>query len=195
MKFSEFLKREGIFEEVLKCSKCHSDFSHHIYVDDNKGDGLEMLFNFHDTPQGYDYWDTMRNRIGVEVDNFDMVFMDKRDALNHPDAIAYNTPTHHINEIAVDQALNCIIKDCDLGENVTLRYFLSKLLSTLWIEEESFSGKRPFGNSGWQYSIYNSLAENKLIPSDGVPDENGDYNYNTKEAKEFVLRIIEETFK
>jgi hypothetical protein len=43
----------------------------------------------------------------------------------------------------------------DIGE-VTIREYLRTLLSELWREEESFNGKRPFGNSGWQYDVYTS---------------------------------------
>ena len=37
------------------------------------------------------------------------------------------------------------------AENIG-QYFAS-LLHTLWIEGEGFSGKRPFGNSGWVYVV------------------------------------------
>jgi hypothetical protein len=46
------------------------------------------------------------------------------------------------------QVLDLEIGDNDSGEP-TVRGYLTKLLLTLWLEQDGFSGKRPFGNSGW----------------------------------------------
>lgn len=54
----------------------------------------------------------------------------------------------------------------------TVRDYLKVLLTKLWDEEESFSGKRPFGNSGWRW---NDLGKT-LIKADvvvGIIDEDG----------------------
>lgn len=51
------------------------------------------------------------------------------------------------------------------AEADTVREYLKKLLSTVWGDGESFSGKRPFGNSGWEYDLYSTLEEA------GVTDE------------------------
>jgi len=48
----------------------------------------------------------------------------------------------------------------------TIRDYLKALLNQLWMEDEGFSGKRPFGNSGWQHEIYNSFDECDDIPED-----------------------------
>lgn len=48
---------------------------------------------------------------------------------------------------------------------------LKKLLITLWLDGESFNGKRPFGNSGWDYQIYSALISNEII--EGSFDEYG----------------------
>jgi len=48
----------------------------------------------------------------------------------------------------------------------TIGQYLSKLLIALWDENESFSGKRPFGNSGWQYEVYDAMAKAKLLELD-----------------------------
>lgn len=60
--------------------------------------------------------------------------------------------------------------DSDVGRSSFLNYFKT-LLRTLWKEEEGFSGKRPFGNSGWKFSVYKGLIEHNLIP--GEIDEDG----------------------
>lgn len=46
----------------------------------------------------------------------------------------------------------------DLSKVVTIREYLKTLLRTLWEEGEGFSGKRPLGNSGWQYDLERPLA-------------------------------------
>lgn len=67
------------------------------------------------------------------------------------------------------------ILDCPMGPNdakaATVRDYLIELLARLWIEEEGFSAKRPFGNSGWAYEVYTPLIAAGLI--DGTLDEDG----------------------
>lgn len=47
----------------------------------------------------------------------------------------------------------------DLDEEVTIRGWLSSMLAALWDEGEGFSGKRPLGNSGWEYAPVAMLIE------------------------------------
>lgn len=51
-------------------------------------------------------------------------------------------------------------KDCDAW---SIRSYLYLLLATLWEEGEGFSGKRPFGNSDWEYDLYKCLVSNGYI--------------------------------
>jgi hypothetical protein len=53
----------------------------------------------------------------------------------------------------------------------TIKGYLVKLLDELWAEGEGFSGKRPFGNSGWEYDLYKPLVQAEVVP--GKLDENG----------------------
>lgn len=53
----------------------------------------------------------------------------------------------------------------------TVRDYLISLLSELWWQAEGFSGKRPWGNSDWQWTLYASLVEEGL--ADGSFDEDG----------------------
>lgn len=55
-----------------------------------------------------------------------------------------------------DQALEVIIGDDD--DELTLREYFGALLTTLWVEGEGFSGKRPFGDSGWQHDVSSALS-------------------------------------
>jgi len=47
----------------------------------------------------------------------------------------------------------------DLDRDLTIRDYLKELLETLFRETEGFSGKRPFGNSGWDYDLAKPLIE------------------------------------
>ncbi|MFE2994179.1 hypothetical protein ACFXG4_04095 [Nocardia sp. NPDC059246] len=53
----------------------------------------------------------------------------------------------------------------------TIRGYLLALLRQLWEHGEAFGGKRPFGNSGWEYELYEPLARAGLI--EATFDEDG----------------------
>ena len=53
----------------------------------------------------------------------------------------------------------------------TIGDYLLKLSEEVWKENECFSGKRPFGNSGWEHELYIALARNEAIV--GKIDEDG----------------------
>ena len=53
----------------------------------------------------------------------------------------------------------------------TVREYLVELLLHLWHEGEGFSGKRPFGNSGWDHELFCALITGKAMA--GVLDEDG----------------------
>lgn len=83
---------------------------------------------------------------------------------------------------------NIPMQDNDAGAK-TIGDYLKLLLLTLWDEEEGFSGKRPFGNSGWQYEIYKALISAKVV--NGKLDEDGyidEVDYYT--ADNVVRQII-----
>lgn len=61
-----------------------------------------------------------------------------------------------------------------LKKQVTIKEYFKTLLEQLWREEESFSGKRPFGDSGWQREIYEVLIDNEILDN----------------HKEFVIEMI-----
>lgn len=83
--------------------------------------------------------------------------------------------------------------DSDAGENLTVRDYLHALLETLWDEEEGFSGKRPFGNSGWKYEIYSPLVAGGFIS--GSLDEDGNAtDVDDEHAGEYVRKLIAAAF-
>lgn len=67
------------------------------------------------------------------------------------------------------------VLDLELGRNdsgeATVRGYLVKLLATVWLDEVEFSGKRPFGKSGWQYDFAPAAIRAGLVG--GRLDEDG----------------------
>ena len=81
------------------------------------------------------------------------------------------------------------IEHSDAGNDITVRQYLMALLTDLWIEEESFSGKRPFGNSGWQFEIYTPLVKAGMVP--GKIDDGELVDLDASAADELVLAMID----
>lgn len=74
-------------------------------------------------------------------------------------------------------------------DGVTLKKYLENLLVTLWDEGEGFSGKRPFGNSGWDMDIIAALVKKGLVQ--GTIDDCGYVeDYDEAEGIDLVFQII-----
>ena len=56
----------------------------------------------------------------------------------------------------------------------TVRHYLKALLRQVWREGETFSGKRPFGDSGWQVEIYAALTMGGVMDG-GWEEDGGDF--------------------
>jgi hypothetical protein len=70
----------------------------------------------------------------------------------------------------VKEVLNARVEGGEIG-TCTVRDYLLTLLETLWEEKDGFTGKRPFGNSGWEWDLYTALVTAGLL--DGLIDEDG----------------------
>jgi hypothetical protein len=83
-----------------------------------------------------------------------------------------------IPNIPTGQAiLNLPMEDNDSGSS-TVRGYLLALLHNVWSEGEGFSGKRPFGNSSWEYDLFKPLVQAGFL--EGTTDEWGnvdDFDY------------------
>ena len=64
--------------------------------------------------------------------------------------------------VDIQAVLNYPMQENDSGAS-TIKGYLKALLFTLWDEEEGFSGKRPFGNSGWTNDIALALVDGGFI--------------------------------
>mgnify|MGYP003553736075 FL=1 len=81
----------------------------------------------------------------------------------------------------------------DAGNALTVRDYLHALLSKLWAEGEGFSGKRPFGNSGWEYEMYKPLIAGGFIK--GKLDADGYVeDFDKDEAEPYVFDLISAAF-
>lgn len=94
--------------------------------------------------------------------------------------------------ISLHQIKNIEYQSQELHDSqITVGDFLKELLCTLWMEEEGFSSKKPFGNSSWQHEIYSVFVQNKIIS--GTIDEYGDFEEcDYKLADKIVCDIIVE---
>jgi hypothetical protein len=68
--------------------------------------------------------------------------------------------------------LDIKFKPSEFGKVMTLREYCKNLLCTLWEEGEGFSGKRPFGNSDWDFNVFKELVKKEYVA--GSIDEYGD---------------------
>jgi len=94
-----------------------------------------------------------------------------------------------ITNEAITKAASLPLGDNDAGA-ATVADYLRKLLAELWKDGEGFSGKRPFGNSGWEYDLYAPLIGAGLIG--GKLDEDGYVEKcDTKAGEALVLAVIE----
>lgn len=91
--------------------------------------------------------------------------------------------------------------DNDAGAD-TIGGYLKELLARVWDEEEGFSGKRPFGNSGWQGDIILPLVDAKLVKGrKTIYDAGADNEYveyddvDYKAGEKIIANCIEYIFE
>ena len=72
----------------------------------------------------------------------------------------------------MSEILNLPMNENDAGAG-TIKDYLKALLSRIWEEGEGFSGKRPFGNSGWEFDLYFALVKGKACKGTIEVDEDG----------------------
>lgn len=96
------------------------------------------------------------------------------------------------------------ILQTSMGENdadaETIGEYLIKLSATCWDEEDGFSGKRPFGNSGWVYELYTALAhaypeELKVVWYDYEDDFSELQDFDKKVAIEYINTAYQALYK
>jgi|SRR5688572_24111405 len=73
--------------------------------------------------------------------------------------------------------------------------YLRELLLTLWQEGEGFSGKRPFGNSSWEWDLWRALVKGGAIKGKFDKPEPGEYpdllEWDEVAGQKAIVRAIE----
>lgn len=94
-------------------------------------------------------------------------------------------------DIEAHQLLHLPLGDND-AQAATVGEYLGLLLSTLWLQADGFSAKRPFGNSDWQYVVYMAMVKAGLAT--GVVYEEDGFEYLDEideiAADEIILQAI-----
>lgn len=105
------------------------------------------------------------------------------------DGVPYVPMPQRAAGLGLDSALE-IRFSSDAGDNITVREYFLRLLQTLWEKGDGFSGKRPFGNSGWDYDLYAPLMREGFIA--GKLDDEGFVEAfgNEAEAHEYVRNLM-----
>jgi hypothetical protein len=78
-----------------------------------------------------------------------------------------------VPDITPQQLLDLPLPANDSGAT-TVRGYLIALLTEVWTDGEGFSGKRPFGNSGWETDLYIPMIRAGIIGGT-FDDESGYY--------------------
>ncbi len=80
--------------------------------------------------------------------------------------------------------------ECEgLGRVVSIGEYFLLLGKEVWDQGEGFSGKRPWGNSGWETELYGALAEAGHIK--GKKDEDGYWEtLDTKAADKLIAKEV-----
>lgn len=87
--------------------------------------------------------------------------------------------------VDIQAVLDFPMQENDSGAD-TIKGYLKALLLTLWKEEEGFSGKRPFGNSGWQNEVALALVKGKFIKGRIHTEmEDGEVTYESLEDADY----------
>lgn len=89
--------------------------------------------------------------------------------------------------ISPEDVLRLPMPDNDAGA-ATVREYLACLVQMVWQEQEGFSGKRPFGNSGWSYELIEALYEAGFLSGEHPPPGCG----HTDEQDRLGHRLITE---
>jgi hypothetical protein len=92
-------------------------------------------------------------------------------------------------------ALDLKFYDGDSCSFTTIRSYFKLQLSTLWEKGDSFSGKRPLGDSGWEGVLVGVLIQHHCIPGMIDEDESDEdfievIDYDRDAYEVFVQKMI-----
>ena len=92
------------------------------------------------------------------------------------------------------KVLDLKVDNSDFNKDLTIRGYLHLLLTVMWDQKVGFSGKRPFGNSGWEYDLYFPLVKNNIVG--GRLDEHGFLeDVDEEKADQIIFKCIDTCFE
>lgn len=101
-------------------------------------------------------------------------------------------------EISCEQAraiLALPLRQPNDAEAATVRDYLVKLLQLVWQDGECFDGKRPFGNSSWEYDLYRELGAAGMVTmtfdEDGYVDQ---FHWEEQNKANLLIKAAIEEF-
>lgn len=94
-------------------------------------------------------------------------------------------------EIDAKRVLDLPMQQNDAGAK-TVRQYLVRLAREVWIKDECFSGKRPFGNSGWKWDLYLPLVKAGLIDGRFDEDERWLEEVDEPAGSELIIAALDE---
>ena|ERR1700743_1346672 len=90
---------------------------------------------------------------------------------------------------SIIDAMDIEFEDGDIG-TTTIRDYMKSLLSALIQEGEGFSGKRPFGNSGWEGFAVEPLIKSGLLTAE--KNKWGEWDYDNGQYYDLLYAAIEQ---
>lgn len=87
------------------------------------------------------------------------------------------------------EALDLVFYCDDLSKKISIRGYFQALLTKLFEEDEGFSGKRPFGNSGWDADLAVPLIKAGVIPGE-IDGDGYLQDYDKDKYWPFVFKMI-----
>ena len=91
------------------------------------------------------------------------------------------------------KVLDCPMEDNDSGAD-TIRGYLIALLEESWRWGEDWV-KRPFGNSGWQYDLYEALAKAGFIDGEFDAEDGYATEVDERAGHKLIADAIQELAK
>lgn len=94
----------------------------------------------------------------------------------------------------LDRIANSVMpKDSDFPGD-TVREFLYNLFTKLWMYQDDFNSKRPWGNSGWAVDVHRALIDSGTL--EAIYDKDGDlFDYDEREANLLIEIYIDYLFE
>jgi hypothetical protein len=89
-----------------------------------------------------------------------------------------------------DEMLDIKFRTNDFEKDPTIREYLQHLLLALWRDKEGFSGKRPFGNSGWDCDLYAALVIAGVVKGKIDHEYNELADVDDEQADRVIARLI-----